>query len=112
MSEKFYQGTDEDFLSIIPEFDTTTLSSSAQRRIRRVEETETTEAIIKSTRASNHNKVTLVALLCQGQADEAVAMLLQRNPRRYAAENLFAISRANAEYLYRIVSDGYDDFWR
>lgn len=112
MNDKYYQGTDEDFLSIIPEFDSTALSSSSQRRIRRVEDAENTEAIIKATRATCHNKVTLVSLLCQGQVDEAVTLLLQRNPHRYVAENLFAISQANAEYLYHIVRDSYDSFWR
>ena len=112
MDKQPYFHEEEELMALAPEFDTSGMSGSAQRRMRRVNDMETSLAYVKAAHIANHNKVTLVALLCQGQVDEAVSILLQRNPRKYVAMNLIGLSQANARYLSRVVSGDDDDDWR
>ncbi len=113
MYRQFQQGEpDEELMSLAPTFDETALSTSSQKRIRRSMDMEATDAIIKANRMVNRHKVAMVAMMCQGQIEDAVTVLLSRNPRRNAAENLFSLAQANAEYLYRTLTNDYDSFWR
>ena len=83
-----------------------------QNRIKRYADREETTALMDAIRINCHNKVTMVSILCQGQVEEAVTMLLDRNPSRNAARNLFAIAEANAEYLCRGIYTEGNPFWR
>ncbi len=102
---------DEELAALVPVFDETILPASAQRRIRRSAEQEVTDKLIKAIRAYNHNKLTMVNVLCQAQVQDAVTMLLQRNPSSNAAKNLFALADANAAYLKRLAKDDDDRIW-
>ncbi len=113
MRRQFVQDEqDEELLGLIPEFDETELSLSSQKRIRRSYDVGTTDAIVKSNQIINHHKTAMVALMSQGKVEDMVTIMLSRNPRRHAAANLLALAQANAEYLYRTMTDDYDSFWR
>lgn len=103
---------DQELIGLIPEFDETELSTSSQKRIRRSFDVDTTDAIVKANQMINHHKVSMVALMSQGKVEDMVTIMLSRNPRRHAAANLLALAQANAEYLYRTITDDFDNFWR
>ena len=103
------EDTDEELIALAPVFDETILPASAQRRIRRIDEQKRTSNLIKAIRAVNHNKLMMVNMLCQAQVEDAVTLLLQRNPSRNAAKNLCALADVNAAYLKRLAKDDDDD---
>ncbi len=113
MFEQIKQGNPgEELFSLIPEFKVVELPSSSQRRIRRRFDMDNTDAAIKANRLVNRHKVAMVAVMCQGQIEDAVSLMIERNPRYNAAQNLNALALASAEYLYQTMVDDSDSFWR
>ena len=106
------QEADDEMVSYVPTFDETALSSPSLRRVRRYAELEATNAMVRSARIISHHKVAKVSMLCQGELEEVVTACMSRNPRPHAAANLCALAQANAEYLYRLIRDDRDPYWR
>lgn len=113
MEDRYYPIEDsEELMPYVPEFDSASLPRSIQRRIGRYSDSEKEQAEMDAIRSINRSKVSMVAMLCQGHLDDAVTLMIQRNPRRSAAANLIYLSEANADCLYDIIHGRRGDRWR
>ena len=102
---QYYDDDQDQIVAPAPGFDLTVLSQQSQKQIMRQNEKDMTDAIISAARANSRSKVAMVAAVSQAQLEETVTMLMKRNPRPGAVQNLQLLARANTEYLMRLLLD-------